>query len=76
MEKKPIPQKGETRGKPGKSGRCEECVYYEDDGELAGCILPLDEDEYAVYALGGERREGGCPYFRDGDEYRTVRKQM
>lgn len=58
-----------------KQNRCDECLYYEYD-ELEDdyvCALSLDEDELArLYA--GHYSE--CPYFRAGDEYTIVKKQM
>lgn len=53
---------------------CEYCAYYTYDEEYEEyvCDAILDEDEY--YRLLTEKTPS-CPYFRDGDEYKTVRKQ-
>ena len=68
-------------------GSCESCLFYEYD-ELTQqyyCDADFDEDEYARHqmAMGALGRAGGkggsaeqCPYYRDGDEYKTVRKQI
>ena len=54
--------------------RCEECMYYFfGDGEEDGCTAPLDEDDIAgMYGRGRSR----CPFFRGGDEYQIVKKQI
>ena len=59
-------------------GSCETCLFYEYD-ELTQqyyCDADFDEDEYArgQQALG--KKSVQCPYYRDGDEYKTVRKQI
>ena len=54
---------------------CTTCVYYDYDEteELYYCSVDMDEDDlYQLYQ--GKFRE--CPYYRDGDEYKVVRKQM
>lgn len=54
---------------------CETCAYaYMDEmtGE-AVCDLNLDEDE--VIRL-SQSKSKECPFYRDGDEYKTVRHQM
>ncbi len=53
---------------------CEYCAYfvYDEEYEEYVCDAILDEDEY-YRLLTGESKQ--CPYFRDGDEYKTVRKQ-
>lgn len=56
-------------------GDCESCVYFFSDEEGEGCALNLDEDEYIAFALRAFPTSF-CPYYRDGDEYRTVRKQI
>ena len=43
-------------------GSCESCVYYS-----------YDEDELVRFM---EDRYYNCPYYRLGDEYSVVRKQM
>ncbi|MCI6629984.1 MAG: DUF6472 family protein [Lachnospiraceae bacterium] len=56
-------------------GSCESCMYYEYDEEYEYyvCQMDLDEDEMAHFMLD---REFNCPYYRFGDEYTIVRKQM
>lgn len=55
---------------------CEDCQYSNPDeatGEII-CDLDLDEDEVMRLTY---RRSKECPYFKDGDEYRTtVRGQL
>lgn len=50
-------------------------MYYEYDAELGFyvCDMDLDEDE-TVRFIRGDFKE--CPYYRPGDEYTIVRKQM
>lgn len=54
---------------------CEYCVNYsyDEDYECYTCEVDLDEDEMAHFIMGDFRQ---CPYFKMGDEYRIVRKQM
>ena len=51
------------------------CLYYEydEDYECYVCEVNLDEDEMARFM---EDRFYDCPYYRLGDEYMIVRKQM
>ena len=53
---------------------CEECQYFEYDDLMDEeiCTLSLDEDEYVAFL---NRKSRGCPYFRSGREYDTVKKQ-
>ena len=54
---------------------CETCQYAfvdEETGE-AVCDLDLDEDEIVRFS-GRTYKE--CPFYKDGDEYKTVRHQM
>lgn len=53
---------------------CEYCAYfyYDEDYECYMCDMDLDEDEVARFYA---NQTVSCPYFRDGDEYKTVRKQ-
>lgn len=59
----------------GASANCEYCVNYsyDEDYECYTCDVSLDEDEMAKFITGNFK---GCPYFKMGDEYRIVRKQM
>lgn len=58
-----------------EQGACEMCMYYEydEDYECYTCQMNLDEDEMARFIM---NQTSGCPYFRFGDEYMIVRKQM
>ncbi len=54
---------------------CDTCVFaYIDEvtGE-AVCDLDLDEDEII---RASQRQYKECPYYKDGDEYKTVRHQI
>lgn len=53
--------------------RCESCLYYEydEDYEQYLCTVSLDEDEMMRFL---SRNNADCPYYHDGDEYKTVRK--
>lgn len=55
-------------------GKCEDCVFYDYDGEGESyiCMMNLDEDELARF-IGGNT--SSCPYYRMYDEYTTVRRQ-
>lgn len=54
---------------------CDSCAYYEydEDYECYVCSVNLDEDETARFL---EDSFYDCPYYRLGDEYAVVRKQM
>ena len=51
------------------------CMYYEYDEEYECyiCQMDLDEDEMARFMM---NKVNGCPYFRFGNEYTIVRRQM
>ena len=53
---------------------CQQCAYliYDEDYEEYVCDAQMDEDDYSRLSAGGYRN---CPYYRNGDEYRVVRKQ-
>ncbi len=57
------------------ASNCEYCMYYEydDDYDCYICQMDLDEDEMARFL---QRRNQNCPYFRFGDEYKIVHKQI
>lgn len=61
--------------------QCPTCVYYcyDEDYEEYVCDCQMDEDDYYRIILweeyGGSRRNS-CPYYRNGDEYAVVRKQI
>ena len=50
-----------------------ESVAYDDEYGFYVCDMDLDEDETAQF-IGG--RFQNCPYYRPGDEYTIVRKQI
>ena len=47
---------------------------YDEESESYYCDVNLDEDEMEKFLT--DSFQGGCPYYRLEDEYRTVRKQM
>ncbi len=57
------------------NGSCDHCIYliWDEDYEEYICDAAMDEDDYVRLREGSFR---GCPYFRDSDEYKVVRKQM
>ena len=56
---------------------CESCAYYayDEDYECYTCEMDLDEDELVRF-LSRTPAITTCPYYRNGDEYRVVRKQL
>lgn len=54
---------------------CEECMNYsyDEDYECYICMMNLDEDELYKFMCG---KFPDCPYYRPGDEYTIVRKQI
>ena len=62
--------------KVNSSMACEYCnnFVWDDEDEQYYCEMDMDEDDYARVFLG--RKHESCPYYRNGDEYRVVRKQM
>ena len=57
------------------SNCCDTCTFYiyDDDYECYICYRDLDEDEMSRF-LSDQYFQ--CPYYRCGDEYKVVRKQM
>lgn len=55
--------------------RCITCAYYSYDEEYGCyvCDINMDEDEYIRFVTDSRYV---CPYYRNGDEYKVVRKQM
>ena len=56
-------------------GSCETCAFYIYD-EVYGaylCDMNMDEDDYVRIM---SDRYYQCPYYRNGDDYAVVRKQM
>ena len=57
------------------TANCEYCCNFEQDyetGEMR-CVMELDEVEMFNCLT---RRTADCPYFRMGDEYKIVNKQI
>ena len=54
---------------------CESCTYYiyDEDYESYVCDKNMDEDGYIRLMTD---RYFQCPFYRNGDEYAVVRKQM
>lgn len=54
---------------------CDMCAYYIYDEEYESyiCDRDMDEDEAVRLMMDGHYN---CPYYRNGDEYAVVRKQM
>ena len=57
------------------TGSCESCTYYayDEDYECYICEMDLDEDELVRFL---SDTHYDCPYYRNGDEYLVVRKQI
>lgn len=58
-----------------KKTNCEMCAYYtyDEEYECYVCDINMDEDEYMSFMSDSHY---GCPYYRNGDEYAVVRKQI
>lgn len=54
---------------------CESCAnyFYDEEYECYVCDVNLDEDEMVRFMT---QTNFSCPYYRNGDEYLVVRKQM
>ena len=54
---------------------CETCLYYVYDEEFEEyyCDIDMDEDDMARFY---SSRQKECPFWRNGDEYETVKHQM
>ena len=54
---------------------CENCAFYawDEDYECYICEMDLDEDEMVRFL---HDTYYDCPYYRNGDEYAVVRKQI
>lgn len=54
------------------NSQCEQCAYliYDEDMEEYICDCQMDEDDFYHVSQGKS-----CPYYRNGDEYRVVRRQ-
>ena len=55
--------------------KCASCAFYLYDEEYDGyvCDINMDEDEYVRLTMDMHYE---CPYYRNGDDYQVVRKQM
>ena len=53
---------------------CDTCVFYTYDEyeDYYYCSVNLDEDEMYSFIKGTVKN---CPYYRDNDDYKIVRKQ-
>ncbi len=62
-------------GRDKSQNQCGSCMYYEYDEEYECyiCQMDLDEDEMAHFL---QEKHFACPYYRYGDEYTIVRKQI
>ncbi|MDE6620980.1 MAG: hypothetical protein K2K74_10945 [Lachnospiraceae bacterium] len=58
-----------------ESSNCDTCAYYGYDGtdDCYYCEASMDEDDM-VRVMEGHYKN--CPYYRNGDEYAVVRKQI
>ena len=58
-----------------ESSNCDTCAYnvYDEDDASYYCEANMDEDD-AVRMM--ERQHRACPFYRNGDEYAVVRKQI
>ena len=54
---------------------CEKCLYYDYDEEYDCnvCLMNLDEDEMYRFI---NNKSKICPYYKSGDDYSIVRKQI
>ena len=50
-------------------------MYYEYDEDYESYLCGVNMDEDEVIRMMGDRSYS-CPYYRSGDEYAVVRKQM
>lgn len=58
-----------------KQTSCESCIYYsfDEEYECNVCLMNLDEDEMYRFM---QNTFDNCPYYKYGDEYTIVRKQI
>ena len=54
---------------------CDTCMYSVTDEITGEAFCDLDRDEDEVLRL-SQSRSKECPFYKDGDEYKTVRHQM
>ena len=66
-----------VEGKSDKMGssNCDSCAYnvYDEEDECYYCEANMDEDDM-VRMMEGQHKD--CPYYRNGDEYAVVKKQI
>lgn len=70
-----VERMGINRMKQKERASCETCAFYVYDDEYGAylCDMNMDEDDYVRIM---SDRYYQCPYYRNGDEYAVVRKQM
>lgn len=58
-----------------KQTSCGSCIYYsfDEEYECNVCLMNLDEDEMYRFM---QNTFDNCPYYKYGDEYTIVRKQI
>ena len=68
-------EKKKKAAKKHLAANCESCMNYEYDEEYDYyvCTQDLDQDEMYRFVTGQFQE---CPYYRFGDEYSIVKKQM
>lgn len=68
-------QKHSKKGTAMAQTNCESCMNYEydEDYDCYICTKDLDEDEMIRF-IRGEFKD--CPFYRFGDEYQIVKKQI
>lgn len=54
--------------------KCDTCAYYifDEDYDDYVCSVDMDEDDLGRLMTGTVK---SCPFYRDGDEYKIVKKQ-
>lgn len=54
---------------------CDICAYnaYDDEADEYYCSVNLDEDDMARFL---SQKYKFCPYFKNGDEYQVVKRQI
>lgn len=55
---------------------CEMCLYFEYDEEFGEYVCSMDMDQDDLAALRLDPVGHSCPYYRPGDEYKIVHKQI
>ena len=54
---------------------CDLCAHYvyDDEDDFSECMVNMDEDDY-IRLMTNQHYQ--CPYYRNGDDYLVVRKQL